>query len=544
MQGATTDGGKKTSAVRRHFNEIGRHILLFLRSCCDYRKPLNIVIFFNFILTLILAIAAMFRFLNTAPTDMIIFSDAAFLDSHVDSTTLDAGRLDAGARNDTGTAVFSAADIDTSERLCNGGRETCFSGYLHPTSSGMFAGQVLQQDSFNVPYMLWVAAWFVSPISVFLLANATWAVFEQWMWWGLFMMIMIWDVVGLVMMTLLNQHESPLYSKIMAFVYFLFSALLMFAVRETWKVLNDTSDVLNDRVGPMQSKRTGSLGRKKAAANSSSQASVVPKFMQVLMNGVTADKSDSDTANVEGGVPDEASHEADANRVFNPKRSSNHGSGGAPHTTGHHAYTSLAQKSDTVPSVVAHSFTRSVLILSELMFLAPVVCVSAYVIAQQRIVPFDVQARSWQTSLMFAIVVLLEKSRKTQVSYMSDTVLVMAALVSLNGVSWFAIPEFIWFMVGVKMDTGLLALYGCSALMYVTAVSNVITNFFCVTCIAKDESGPRLFEVRTTVAPIDPEVSGKRTLYDRVSGVMFAFNLLVLTTVKGVLMVTIVMAWV
>jgi hypothetical protein len=367
--------------------------------------------------------------------------------------------------------------------------------------SGMFGDNFLhlEQIEFNVPHMLWIAAWFTTPISLFLLANATWDVFEQWMWWGLYLFIGVWDVVGLVVM--IFWHESPLYNKMVAFVYFSFSALLMFSVRETWRVL----------IGDVEGGATGddTSGPMKTMYGNPA----VPPFMQKISMG----RMDS---------------------VNKP------------------VYMLAVEKRATdVPVVIAHTFTRSVLILTEMFFLIPVVATTAFVMSQQRVIPFDVQMRSWQTALMFGVIVILEKARKTRLSYVTDTVLVMAASVCVSGVLWFMLPEFIWFAYNLPAHIGPCLMYVCYLLLVIAAIVNVVVNIIFVTFVGKDQNKLKEFQDADT-SPLDegetyvadvPSASAVArngraktgSQYAQVVNGMYWMNIAVLTTVK-VMLVTVV----
>ena len=425
-------------SVGGHVKGTGEHLkVFFIKSLYAPMVSSNVIF------SIILALAAMEQFGRTHYHDVIRFSDASFAGS-------------VSVFNESGTNGVAVVPSNTlaHDSLCHDGSDTCFVGTLQMGRSGMFGQSFmnLEQIEFNLPHMMWMAAWFTTPISLFLLANATWKVFEQWMWFGLYLFIGIWDIVGLSFM--IFWHSSPLYNKILAFVYFAFSGLLMHSVRETWRVLVGDVEggaVDGETIGPMKGQRKTMYGNP-----------AVPPFMQKISMG----RMDS---------------------VAKP------------------VYMLAAENPVTdIPVVVAHTFTRSVLILTEMFFLIPVVATTAFVMAQERVIPFDVQMRSWQTALLFGVVVILEKARKTRLSYVTDTTLAMAASVCVAGVLWFVVPEFWWFSRNVPAHLGPSLMYFCFLLFVAAAIVNVLVNLIFITFIGKDPSKLKEFQDADT-APLSDE---------------------------------------
>ena len=447
-----------------------------------YQTSRNPFVTLNLVFTLILTFSAMEKFGHTRPQDVTHFTDMSF--SNMIGTPI----VPASAIIPVVPDVELDADTDCLEgeaphHMYN--VEDCFGGHLGAGRSGIFESGAFgfEQDSFNVPHFLWVSSWFVTPIALFLVANASWSVFNQWMWWCLYLFIMVWDVVGLLLM--LVWHQSPMYNKIIAFVYFSFSALLMVSVRETWRVLagDATRDENGDDVTmPMKSIHPPG----------------VPLFMQGLSLGVS---------------------------------------------NGNHAVTGaiyVPVSTDTVPTVLAHTFTRTVLVLCDFFFLVPVVASTAFVMSQERVVPFDVQLRAWQASLLFGIVVVLEKARKTRLSYMTDTVLVMAAVVALSNVLYSTIPELVWTLTNIPMGLSLSVMYSCLSLMIFVAIVNVGVNMIYITFGGNNKG--KMDELQSTDAPVlgDGSVVPK-TKYTRIIVGMYYFNVGVLVLVKLLLMLVVMM---
>jgi hypothetical protein len=467
------------SAVNVHFRGVGSDVKKVLMQCV--RNPF---VFLNFVFTLVLTFGSMEKFSHTGLSDITHFTDMSFLDSMpvigTDSlglgTPVVPGRL---LSNETACSGF-----ENDVHMSSG----CFDGKLHMGRSGIFGNGFLglEQNSYNVPHFIWVATWFAAPISLFLVANDLWSVFQQWMWWSLYVFIFVWDVTGLLLMTM--WHQSPMYNKIMAFVYFSFSGLLMISVRETWRVL-----MRNGPEGaPMSTQRPGVV------------TATIHPFMQNVSMGVTD--------------PAKGNYEKVSN-----------------------VQVEINQPGDDAPMVISHTFTRTVLLLSEFFFLSPAIVSTAYVMSQDRIVPFDIQVRAWQVSLMFGAVVLLEKARKTRLSYVTDTILVMAAGVAILGFMFLAVPEFIWVSVNLHTRPAMAVMYACLGILLCVSIVNLLVNMYYITFVGKDSHS--LDEFRDSSAPVMGVEASKKghTVFTRAVLVMYYFNAVALMIVKGLLMVIILL---
>ena len=484
---------KSPSAVSTHFADVFNDIKLFL-----FQASRNPFVSLNLIFTLILTFSAMEKFGHTGPADVTHFTDMSFNDS---------ARVPY-AELSSGIPILPGIDLDA-DTVCLEGEsehvmynlEGCFGGVLRMGRGGIFDSDSIgfEQNAFNVPHFIWVSSWFVTPIALFLVANAAWSVFNQWMWWSLYVFIMVWDVVGLMLM--LVWHQSPLYNKIIAFVYFAFSALLMVSVRETWRVLS-SGDVTRDDNGddvtlPMKSHHP----------------SEIPSFMQGVSLGVGPTGAAVKSVCYTGAAPGT-------------------GNGGGS------MY--VAVSSDNVPTVLAHTFTRTVLILCEFFFLIPVVASTAFVMSQERAIPFDVQVRAWQSSLLFGVVVVLEKARKTRLSYMTDTVLVMAAVVALYNMLDSFIPELIWVVTNVPMGMALSVMYTCVVLMISVALANTVMNMVYITFGGNDKEHLQQFQSTDAWVLGDPNEVPK-TAYTRVVVLIYYFNVSMLILVKFLIMVVVML---
>jgi hypothetical protein len=497
MQGVASHAA---GPVQAHFQSIGRD----LWGVC-MQSVRNPFVTLNLLFTLVLSFGAMDKFGRTGVGDVTHFTDMSFLGS---LPLLGVSRVGL----DTPVVPGKYLDYDT---RCIGDvhdthvGSTCFDGRLKMGRSGIFGNGFLglEQNSFNVPHFMWVAVWYAAPISMFLVANEMWSVVQQWMWWGLYMIILAWNVSGLFLMLL--WHQSPMYNKIIAFVYFAVSGMLMVSVRETWCVLlrsggGDTGDVNGTVRGrPMKSRRPD------VVTLTHGHSAVHPYVRGKLPFGAKA-QGKYEPLGLEEVAPAPAPVRVEvSSRLVGP---------------------------GDVPDDVAHTFTRTVLLLSEFFFLAPVVSSMAFVMSQDRVVPFDIQARAWQMSLLFGVVVLIEKARKTRLSYVTDTVLLMAAGVALAGVLSSAIPEMFWTMRNRESRPGMAAMYACYAILMLVALVNVAVNLFYVTFVGKDVH--HLEEYRDSSVPLkgfDPPETG-HTVYSRAVLLMYYFNAVCLVAVKAVLM--------
>jgi hypothetical protein len=489
------------SGVSEHFKETGEHLWLFMKGFVDGPE-----VYINAVMSLLLSITSFVLFCQMKMSDVLRFSDTSFV-------------------SDTSTdfaihpiSVVPGVNL-TDSTGCAAGDQMCMLSHpstLVPGVAGIFSPGFVSfnQDEFSIPHLLCVALWFTTPISLFLLANGTWKVFEQWMWWGLYLVIFVWDVFGLFALILVNY--TPIYNKILVLVYFLYSFFLIYSVRETWKLRNQNGvKRSSDERGPMDTRYSS------RSAPTVQGHSAVPDFMQKLVLGgvtnssyVLAARDGGDPAIAEGvplGAPlgvDDGSREALA------------------------------------PEVVTHTFTRTVLLLCEFFFIAPVLYISAFVLANERIIPLDVQMRFWQMSLMFGCLILIEKSRKTRLSYVTDTVLSMAGLVSMVSVSWFFFPDIILFFSGVldANTNGVAMLYSCCIMCVLIMYANIIVSIVFVMFIGKDTS--KLVKFQDISATQGLMRSRDNTgVFQRAVTVMYYVNSLVLCVVKILLFVVFVGPW-
>jgi hypothetical protein len=477
------------SNLRQHFDDTVSHIKKFMWGCL-----LSPEVTINVVVSILACVFSLEVFSGMDTSDVIHFSDTSYLGEDTNFTVYP-------------IAIVSDTDLIT-DSVCLDGDRLCTIAYpseFHAGSSGIIARSFVSfnQYAFCVPHLLAAALWFTTPISLFLLANQTWNVFEQWMWWGLYLIILIWDVAGVFLLLFLNY--APVYNKVLVCVYCLYSFMLLFSVRETWMLRSATNPNNDDSFD------RGRMDKDAA----------VPSFMKklVLMNSskkvyTLASNGDFETAEVMQDIPN-----------------------GIPMDD--------MDRSALAPEVITHTFTRTVLLLCEFLFIAPVVYISAFVLVQERVIPMEVQVRFWQTSLMFGIVVLIEKSRKIRLSYVTDTVLSMAGLVSLLAVSWMLIPEIVRVLTGVPKELvpsspGGVVLYCTFLLCYFVVIVNMVVSIVFVLFIGKDETLLTAFQNANASGVSTPNNKSKVLL---VVNTMYYLNAISLCVVKVVLLVGLLLKW-
>jgi hypothetical protein len=491
----------KDSGLRTHFMEVASNLSAFLMACLKSPE-----ITFNAIVSLVICVFALEAFTRTKLSDIVVFTDTSYTlsDTLVSSYPL---------------AVVSASGLATSS-TCPDGDRLCKLEYpteFHPGVSGILAYSftTFNQNEFSVPHLLAAAMWFSTPISLFLLANETWNEFQQWMWWGLYVIIFFWEVIGAFLLILLNY--APVYNKVLVIVYLIYSTMLMYAVRETWAIRSQ------DRVSGDQDVDRGKM------------SSRVPVFLHIALNGVSTngyrltavDDLPSDGF-IPRGVP-----LPDASVVKDSREA-------------------LAGKGSVLaPEVITHTFTRTVLLLCEFLFIAPVIYISAFVLVQERVIPFEIQIRFWQTSLFFGIIILIEKSRKTCLSYVTESVLCMAAFVSLLAVSWCFVPEIMRALSGIPNELipsapGGAVLYIAFIICLVTAVVNLLVTLICVMFLGKDRALLSVFQHGESNDYSETDIPAKNGKSGRllfVLKVMYYFNATTLAVVKTILLACFSLQW-
>jgi hypothetical protein len=111
--------------------------------------------------------------------------------------------------------------------------------YLVAGSSGLLRADEpgVPEPAFDGLHLLWSSSWFATPLSLLILGNTRADRMRPWMWFVLFGIIAIWNIVGLLLMYFL--HPVPLYNIIYASASFVFSSLCVFALREVYRAATD-----------------------------------------------------------------------------------------------------------------------------------------------------------------------------------------------------------------------------------------------------------------------------------------------------------------
>jgi hypothetical protein len=143
------------------------------------------------------------------------------------------------------TTVGIASSCPRDNRACGIGKLH----YLVAGSSGLLRADEpgVPEPAFDGLHLLWSSSWFATPLSLLILANARASRMRPWMWFVLFGIITIWNIVGLLLMYFVRA--VPLYNVIYASASFVFSSLCVFALREVYRAATDDSKTQNMFLG-------------------------------------------------------------------------------------------------------------------------------------------------------------------------------------------------------------------------------------------------------------------------------------------------------
>ena len=356
-----------TSGVKQHANQVVVDMGKLFRGSTQ-----TILVLLNLVAMVILSIIAVTQFYKLQKHDVIVLSDAAFADSPSFNQHLPLAT----------TYVSDPKIIALNYSLCEDRDHICKLANVAPLTvsrSGLLSSTflTLSDNSLHITHIIWVVSWFTTPISLFLFANANWFSFEQWMWWILYIFIFVWNSVGLILM--LFAHATPMYNSVFAILYAIFSSMLIWSVREAWKV------VTNDGTEKVQI----------FAKMNSNTKSQIPKLMQVSMTKLKP------------------------------------------------AYVLAASESQTAPIEIRYIFSQTALIVTELFFLIPIVYLVAMVMIQYRVTPFDLQTRYWLSTIFYGSLVLMEKARRAGVTYMTDVCLISFSIATTVALEYFFVADLV-----------------------------------------------------------------------------------------------------
>ena len=351
-----------TVGVRQHVNQVVDDMGNLFRGCIN--TPLILT---NLGAIIVLSIAAVTQFNQHNAKDLISFTDAAFIDS---PALVSGTQMPATYVMDPETVALDESSCTVDDRLCR----LSHVSPLTMSHSGLLSNEFfnLAEQSMRITHMIWVVSWFTTPISLFLFANANWINFEKWMWWLLYMFIFAWNSVGLILM--LFEQSTPMYNGVFAILYFIFSSMLIFSVREAWQV------VTNDGSEKFQT-FTGSAAR---------LTDKVPKLMQVPLTKVKP-----------------AYFQAESSEA------------------------------QTIPTEIRYIFSQTALVVTEFFFIIPILYLVATVMVQYRVTPFDLQVRYWLSTIFYGSLILMEKSRRVGVTYMTDVCLISFSISTAIALGYF-----------------------------------------------------------------------------------------------------------
>ena len=404
-------GKMNPSGLGKHVNDVVVDMGNLFRGTLS--TPLMV---FNLAGAVFLSVAAIVQLSVHNPGEMIMLSDAAFLDSPSFATNAD---------RPPNTTYFTDPFSVTLSNTCAADDHICSISHfspLVPGHSGLFSETLftLEEKSIHITHMIWAVSWFLTPVSLFLFANANWVNFEPWLWWVTYVFIFMWNAVGLIWM--MFQQPMPLYNNLYAVIYFAFSTMLMFSVREAWRVVtNDGED------------------KEMIFANVASRVDAkIPKIMRVPMHNVR------------------------------------------------HSY-AVAATSDGQPVNVEirYIFSQTALAVTEMFFLIPILNMVATVMVQHRVTQFDLQTRYWFCTIFFGSLVLMEKSRRVGVTYMTDVFLIALGVFSANAQITIFVRDFVFLVQTRELVWHTLVIYIILLIAHFIGISIIVCNAMLAAIIQK-----------------------------------------------------------
>jgi hypothetical protein len=102
--------------------------------------------------------------------------------------------------------------------------------------------------AFDTMHVLWTASWYATPLSLLLLASTLTSQVTETMWSGLYLLIATWNLSGLAVQLLIKT--VPLYNVYFTIVSFIFSCLLVVALREVERANADVEEISSVVVDP------------------------------------------------------------------------------------------------------------------------------------------------------------------------------------------------------------------------------------------------------------------------------------------------------
>lgn len=370
----------------------------------------------NLASVIILSLVAVSEFNYRDENNMIKLTDTAFQDSPAFDPTM---------VPPAATYLTDAATVALDDELCDEHDRICGISHVsrlvvgHSGWLSAFHFVDLAKQSVKVTHLIWVVSWFTTPISLFLFANANWFSYERWMWWSLYAFIFIWDAFGLVMM--LFEEYTPLYNAAIAIIYCVFSTMLIFSVREAWKVVS----------------HDGIEKKQVFASAASGSTAKIPKLMQVSLTNTKP------------------------------------------------AYI-LAGSSDAppIPTEIRYIYSQTALVIVELFFIFPVLYMIGTAMIQYRITPFDLQVRYWLSTLFYGSLVLLEKSRRVGVTYMTDVFLITFALATTIALHFYFVTDFM-ILFTMQASDATYVIWGLLVGSHLIGLGVIVSNIFLASIMQK-----------------------------------------------------------
>jgi len=136
-------------------------------------------------------------------------------------------------------AHATACSANVHPRACNVGTLQYYkigsAGMLNDLTPGV------PVHAFDTMHVLWTASWYATPLSLLLLASTFTSQVTKTMWSGLYLLIATWNLGGLAVQLLIKT--VPLYNVYFTIVSFIFSCLLVVALREVERANADVDEI-------------------------------------------------------------------------------------------------------------------------------------------------------------------------------------------------------------------------------------------------------------------------------------------------------------
>jgi hypothetical protein len=188
-----------------------------------------------------LTITSLVVFFTEAPSHLFEMYGVALPKDN--APTLSSAVRASSVPSSTGAAA-SACGGNQRDRACDVGKLT----YYTIGSGGMLQDDDPGRpvDAFDSVHILWTSSWFATPLALIMFASSFSQYLDHWAWFLLYTVIALWNVGGIVVQLVIKN--VPLYNVYFALVNFIFSSLLVFALREVEQATTDGNNQQPERI--------------------------------------------------------------------------------------------------------------------------------------------------------------------------------------------------------------------------------------------------------------------------------------------------------